>query len=105
MARGGHQLGSQHSHSLEVHFVHTPGLKVVYPATPADAKALLKSNPNDLVGYLKKLNELAQGYRSTPAGEEAVIEDIVRDRMENVCDLKVPLKVHLGWGPNWADAK
>ncbi|MCX5673379.1 MAG: alpha-ketoacid dehydrogenase subunit beta [Planctomycetota bacterium] len=40
---GGHQLGSQHSHSLEVHFVHTPGLKVLYPATPADAKGLLKA--------------------------------------------------------------
>ena len=44
---GGHQLGSQHSHSLEVHFVHTPGLKVVYPATPADAKALLKASIRD----------------------------------------------------------
>ena len=44
---GGHQLGCQHSHSLEVHFVHTPGLKVVYPATPADAKALLKASIRD----------------------------------------------------------
>jgi pyruvate dehydrogenase E1 component beta subunit len=44
---GGHQLGSQHSHSLEVHFVHTPGLVVVYPATPADAKALLKAAIRD----------------------------------------------------------
>jgi pyruvate dehydrogenase E1 component beta subunit len=44
---GGHQLGSQHSHSAEVHFVHTPGLIVVYPATPADAKALLKASIRD----------------------------------------------------------
>jgi len=44
---GGHQLGSQHSHSLEVHFVHTPGLKVVYPAWPEDAKALLKASIRD----------------------------------------------------------
>lgn len=44
---GGHQLGSQHSHSLEVHFVHTPGLKVVYPAYPVDAKALLKASIRD----------------------------------------------------------
>ncbi len=44
---GGHQLGSQHSHSLEVLFVHTPGLKVVYPSTPADAKALLKVSIRD----------------------------------------------------------
>ena len=44
---GGHQLGSQHSHSLEAVFTHTPGLKVVYPATPADAKALLKAAIRD----------------------------------------------------------
>jgi len=40
-----------------------------------------------------------------PSAEKAEVEKIVRDRMENVCALKVPLKVHLGWGPNWADAK
>ncbi|MHC4591810.1 MAG: alpha-ketoacid dehydrogenase subunit beta [Planctomycetota bacterium] len=44
---GGHQLGSQHSHSLEVFFVHTPGLKVVYPSTPANAKALLIASIRD----------------------------------------------------------
>jgi DNA polymerase-1 len=40
-----------------------------------------------------------------PNGERGEVEKIVRDRMENVCDLEVPLKVHLGWGSNWADAK
>ena len=30
---------------------------------------------------------------------------IVQDKMENVYALKVPLKVHLGWGINWAEAK
>ncbi len=44
---GGHQLGSQHSHSLEALFAHTPGLIVVYPSTPADAKALLKAGIRD----------------------------------------------------------
>ena len=44
---GGHQLGSQHSHSPEPIFVHTPGLIVVYPAYPADAKALLKASIRD----------------------------------------------------------
>ena len=44
---GGHQLGSQHSNSLEVHFAHTPGLKVLYPSTPANAKALLKAAIRD----------------------------------------------------------
>ncbi len=35
---GGHQLGAQHSQSLEAYFLHCPGLRVVIPATPADAK-------------------------------------------------------------------
>jgi pyruvate dehydrogenase E1 component beta subunit len=40
---GGSQLGAQHSQSLETYFMHCPGMHVVYPATPADAKGLLKS--------------------------------------------------------------
>lgn len=38
---GGHQLGAQHSHSLEAVFTHFPGLKVAYPSTPRTAKGLL----------------------------------------------------------------
>ena len=44
---GGHQLAAQHSQSLEVYFAYVPGLKVVAPATPADAKGLLKSAIRD----------------------------------------------------------
>jgi DNA polymerase-1 len=40
-----------------------------------------------------------------PAGEKRKVEDLVRDKMESVCPMSVPLKVHLGWGPNWGDAK
>ena len=39
--------GPFHSQSLESWFVHTPGLKVVYPSTPADAKGLLLASLND----------------------------------------------------------
>ncbi|MBE0598572.1 MAG: alpha-ketoacid dehydrogenase subunit beta [Desulfuromonadales bacterium] len=39
----GHQLGAQHSHSLEPIFLHCPGLRVIVPSVPADAKGLLKS--------------------------------------------------------------
>lgn len=40
-AGGGVKGGHHHSQNPETHFVHTPGLEVVYPATPADAKGLL----------------------------------------------------------------
>jgi pyruvate/2-oxoglutarate/acetoin dehydrogenase E1 component len=44
---GGLNAGPQHSQSLEAWFAHVPGLKVVMPATPADAKGLLKSAIRD----------------------------------------------------------
>jgi pyruvate dehydrogenase E1 component beta subunit len=40
---GGRQLGATHSHSPEPIFAHFPGLYVVTPSTPADAKGLLKA--------------------------------------------------------------
>jgi pyruvate dehydrogenase E1 component beta subunit len=41
------QLGAQHSQSFESWYSHIPGLKVVMPATPADAKGLLKAAIRD----------------------------------------------------------
>ena len=40
---GGRQLGATHSHTPDAIFAHFPGLKVVSPGTPYDAKGLLKS--------------------------------------------------------------
>ena len=44
---GGVGAGPFHSQSNEAWFVHTPGLKVVYPSTPIDAKGLLIAAIND----------------------------------------------------------
>ena len=41
------QLAAQHSQSMETYFYHVPGLKVVRPTTPMDAKGLLKSAIRD----------------------------------------------------------
>jgi pyruvate dehydrogenase E1 component subunit beta len=44
---GGQQLSATHSQNLEVWYAHTPGLKVVTPSTPADARGLLRSSIKD----------------------------------------------------------
>jgi pyruvate dehydrogenase E1 component beta subunit len=70
---GGHQLGAQHSQSLEAYFLHCPGLRVVLPATPADAKGLLKSclQQDDPVVFLE--HESLYGVKGeVPEGEYVV---------------------------------
>jgi len=44
---GGSQLTAQHSQSFDAWFAHIPGLKVLAPATPADARGLLKAAIRD----------------------------------------------------------
>ena len=62
---GGKGNASRHSQSLEVFFCHVPGLKVVMPSTPYDAKGLLKSSIKDdnaVVFIEHKLLYNKQGY-------------------------------------------
>lgn len=66
----GHQLGAQHSQALESWFCHVPGLKVVMPATPADAKGLLKSSVRDANPVVFIESETLYGTRGeVPDGE------------------------------------
>lgn len=68
---GGIRGGLFHSQNVETHFFHTPGLKVVTPCTPYDAKGLLKSaiRDNNPVVFLehKKTYRLVRGQ--VPEGE------------------------------------
>src|SRR5580765_4457405 len=71
---GGIRGGHYHSQSSEAYFCHTPGLKVVIPATPADAKGLLIASirDEDPVIFLepKKLYRAVKG--EVPDGEYTV---------------------------------
>jgi 2-oxoisovalerate dehydrogenase E1 component beta subunit len=83
-AGGGVRAGPFHSQNPEMHFVHTPGIKVLAPATVADARGLLKAaiRDEDPVLYLehKKLYrhvkassaELESGEEIVPIGKAAL---------------------------------
>ena len=74
--------GPFHSQSNEAWFFHTPGLKIVYPSTPYDAKGLLLASfedPNPVLYfehkalYRKIKGNVPQGYYTVPVGEASVV--------------------------------
>ncbi|HEU4595437.1 MAG TPA: pyruvate dehydrogenase complex E1 component subunit beta [Pyrinomonadaceae bacterium] len=68
------QVSSQHSQALESWYAHFPGLKVVMPSTPADAKGLLKSaiRDDDPVIFLEQ--ERMYGNKGeVPEGDDFII--------------------------------
>ena len=67
------QLSSQHSSNFENWFANTPGLKVVVPSNPADAKGLLKSSIRDNNPVIFMESELMYGDKGlVPDGEYLV---------------------------------
>jgi acetoin:2,6-dichlorophenolindophenol oxidoreductase subunit beta len=74
---GGSGTGAaeQHSQSLEAWVCHVPGLKVVIPSTPADAKGLLKAairDPNPVVFIEQKLLYRVKGPVPEPGADDIV---------------------------------
>ena len=68
---GGHRLSAQHSQSLESWFTAVPGLKVVMPSSPSDAKGLLLAavrDPNPVV-FLEHKNLYQLPKSAVPAGD------------------------------------
>lgn len=94
--------GPFHSQSNEAWFTHTPGLKVVYPSTPADAKGLLISalaDPNPVIFFEHKAL-----YRSIsgPVPDEYYGVEIGKARVVQAgSDVSI---ITYGMGVHWAKA-
>lgn len=80
---GGRGYGPTHSQSLEAWFMHTPGIKVACPATPADAKGLMTTaiaDPNPVLMLEGKLlygtrGEVPEGHYEVPFGQARIARE------------------------------
>lgn len=66
-------LSSQHSQALQSYFVHIPGLKVIAPSTPYDAKGLLKTAIRDDNPVVMLESEMTYGLTGEVPDEEYLI--------------------------------
>lgn len=77
----GRSAGAQHSQSLEAWLAHVPGLRVVMPSTPADAKGLLKTaiRSDDPVVFIEHKalyalkGEVPEGEHLVPFGQARIV--------------------------------
>jgi pyruvate dehydrogenase E1 component beta subunit len=77
------QAAAQHSQSVEAWFLHIPGLKVVAPSNPADAKGLLKSalrENNPIIFFENKVlfsqkGPVPEGEYTVPIGKANVVKE------------------------------
>ena len=92
--------GPFHSQSNEAWFYHTPGLKIVYPAFPADAKGLLAAaieDPNPVMVFEHKAlyrstsQQVPENYYTTEIGKAAILQEGT--------DLSI---ITYGMGVHWA---
>ncbi len=83
MTGAGWGVGAQHNHNVEAWFVHSPGLKVVMPSNPADAKGLLKAAIRDDnpvlffidIGLLHQPGEVGAEDVALPLGKAALLRE------------------------------
>lgn len=77
------QAAAQHSQSIEAWFLHIPGLKVVSPSNPADAKGLLKSalrENNPIIYFENKIlfnqkGPVPEGEYTVPIGKANIVKE------------------------------
>jgi pyruvate dehydrogenase E1 component beta subunit len=81
---GGIKGGHYHSQSSETYFIHTPGLRVVMPATPRDAKGMLLAsifNPDPVIFlepkalYRHGKEDVESGYFEVPLGKARLVRE------------------------------
>src|SRR5256714_12389119 len=98
---GGVRAPDLHDDSPEAYYVHTPGIKVAIPSTPADAKGLLAAairDPDPVVIFEPKLvyrtarGEVPEGEHLVPLGQARLAREgtdvtlIAYGAMVNVCE-------------------
>jgi 2-oxoisovalerate dehydrogenase E1 component len=96
----GTAAGPFHSQSNEAWFVHTPGLKVVYPSSPSDAKGLLNSafeDPNPVIFFEHKY--LYRSLKEDVSDDYFTVEIGKAKTVSSGSDLTI---VTYGLGVHWA---
>lgn len=91
---GGKGYGGQHSQTLESMFAHIPGLYVVYPSTPYDAKGLLKSAIRDNNPVMFIESQINYGLKGEVPEEDYTIPLGVADIKRSGDDMTI-----VTWGP------
>jgi 2-oxoisovalerate dehydrogenase E1 component len=96
---GGKGYGGQHSQTLESVFAHIPGLYVVYPCTPYDAKGMLKSAIRDNNPVMFVESQLLYGAKGPVPEEEYLVPLGSAEVKREGSDLTL-----VAWGPAVLDA-
>jgi len=96
---GGKGYGGQHSQTLESMFCHIPGMVVVYPSTPYDAKGLLKSCIRDNNPVMFVESQLLYGVEGAVPEDDYLIPIGVAEVRKQGSDITL-----VAWGPAVPDS-
>ena len=96
---GGKGYGGQHSQTLESSVANIPGLYIAYPATPYDAKGMMKSAIRDNNPVLFLESQLLYGVKGVVPEQEYLVPLGVADVKRAGNDITI-----VGWGPAILDA-
>jgi len=93
----GKSTAAQHSQSLEVWFAHIPGLKVVLPATPYDAKGLMKSAIRDDNPVIFLEHKLLYAFKGLVPDDDYVVPLSSADVKREGSDVTVVASGYMVW--------